>query len=465
MSKAFVGSKLRQLRRQHKHTQAQLAQHLGVSAAYVNLLENNQRSLTVPVLMSLSDVYAIDARSFIQTNEAEHLAEIRSMVRDPIFAEDPPDLQELRAALSHAPQFVDRFRQLYQDYQRLADHVQGSDLDGATQTALPEAQIYEFFKSNRNHFPSLEAAADAIRARIGGPQDDLYALIKRHLRINHSVTAEVRMVSEMPSTLMSFDETRGLLSLSEALDAPNRIFQLAYVTAKLEANDVVEAIAQTCDLLPGTTGERLRNELLNYVAGAILMPFEDVLKIAKLTRYDLDRVAAGFGVTFEQVCHRMTTLQGPKDQGIPFFLTRIDRAGNVTKRINPTHAKLADAGGGCAVWNIHAAFQQPEVVLPQQVEMWDDKRFVTLARTTERPVFSRRTQDRRLVVALGCEAQYQDQIIYFEGFPNLQDARFDPVGLNCHTCPRQKCSQRAHQPVHVRLNFETHRRGVTRFEN
>ena len=58
MSKTFVGPQLRQLRRQNKHTQAQMAQRLGISAAYVNLLENNQRSLSVQVLVALTDAMA-----------------------------------------------------------------------------------------------------------------------------------------------------------------------------------------------------------------------------------------------------------------------------------------------------------------------------------------------------------------------------------------------------------------------
>ena len=57
MDKVFIGPKLRQLRKHHKHTQAELGKLIGVSAAYVNLLENNQRTLTVKVLMSLTDVY------------------------------------------------------------------------------------------------------------------------------------------------------------------------------------------------------------------------------------------------------------------------------------------------------------------------------------------------------------------------------------------------------------------------
>ena len=53
MKKAFIGSRLRQLRRERGLTQAAMADSLGISAAYVNMLEKNQRSLSVPVLMAL----------------------------------------------------------------------------------------------------------------------------------------------------------------------------------------------------------------------------------------------------------------------------------------------------------------------------------------------------------------------------------------------------------------------------
>ena len=54
MEKAFVGTKLRQLRRARGQTQSDMADLLGISAAYVNMLEKNQRSLSVNVLMALS---------------------------------------------------------------------------------------------------------------------------------------------------------------------------------------------------------------------------------------------------------------------------------------------------------------------------------------------------------------------------------------------------------------------------
>ncbi|SMX50171.1 helix-turn-helix domain-containing protein [Maliponia aquimaris] len=468
MTKTLIGPKLRQLRGLHNHTQAEMAKRLGVSAAYVNLLENNQRSLSVQVLMALSEAYGVDAKSLVQGNEATRLTELRAAVKDPVFTGDLPDLTELRAALDHAPRLVDRFLELHRDYRTLADHLQRSVAAGASGEVLraaPEREIYDFFRTRQNHFPALEEMAQISRERLGGTQDDMYALLKRHLRVTHGIQSDLRRLTEMPDALMEFDEKAAEVHLSEALDQPNRNFQLAHVVAQIEAGEVVQGLVASAGLRSDTGRKRLEVELLNYVAAAILLPYAPFLALARESGYDLDRLAAAFGVSFEQVCHRLTTLQDPADRGIPFFFLRVDRAGNVTKRFNATGAQLADQGGGCPVWNIHGAFHQPSVIQPQFVELPDGARYFTLSRTSDRPVFSRTTQDRRLVVALGCDARHAEEITYARSLNAKDPALYAQVGLNCHTCPRQKCAQRAHQPLHMTLKVDSHRRGRTRYES
>jgi predicted transcriptional regulator len=49
---------------------------------------------------------------------------------------------------------------------------------------------------------------------------------------------------------------------------------------------------------------------------------------------------------------------------------------------------------------------------------------------------------------------------------NVDDERmFSQIGINCHVCPRQACSQRAHQPLFMDLPLDTNRRGKTRYES
>ena len=468
MSKTFIGPQLRQLRRQNKHTQAEMAQRLGISPAYVNLLENNQRSLSVQVLMTLTEAYGIDARSLVTTSEATKLADLRAAVRDPSFAEDPPDLTELRAALDHAPTLVNRFLELQKTHRSTTDQLRRiagqSGADGL-RLRTPETAIHDVFRAHENHFAPLEALAETLRVRLGGSHDDMYAVLKRHLRIEHGIDSSVRKLSDMPGAMRLFRQTDAIVHLSEALDHPNRMFQLAHVIGLLEARGIVQGYVEKSYIDDDAGRARLTVELTNYFAAALLMPYTEFIELAESTRYDLDRLSAAFGVSFEMVAQRLTTLQRDGQRGIPFFFLRVDRAGNVSKRFNATTIALAEEGGACPVWDIHGAFQLPGQILPQFVEMPDKGRFFTLSRTSDRPVLGLHARQRRLVVAIGCDVDHAAQIGYAQRFNMDDTSLFASIGTSCHVCPRQACAQRAHQPVHVTLTVDANRRGQTRYES
>ena len=468
MQKTFVGPQLRQLRRDQGETQAQMAQRLGISAAYVNLLESNQRSLSVQVLVTLTEEYGIDWRELLGNREETRIPDLRAAMRDPVFTDDAPDLQELRSAVDHAPRLVARFLQIYQAHRKMAERI--NLLTGTAQidqllAASPETAIHDFFRDHENHFHDLEQAADDLRQKIGGASDDMYASLKRYLRVEHGIDARVVRLSDMPDTLREFQRDKGEVFLSEALDHPNRVFQLAYVTGLLVCPDLVTRRVEKAAFEDNDTRARLAVELTNYFAAALLMPYDAVHELAEVTQYDIDRIAAAFCVTYEQVSHRLTTLQRDGKRGVPFFFLRVDRAGNISKRFNATAITLAEQGGSCPVWDIHGAVRTPGLIVPQFVELPEGERFFTISRTTDRPVFSRRTQDRRLVVALGCDASHAGRVGYAGGYDATDRSLFMPIGISCHLCPRQACSQRAHQPLNVRLRIDANRRGRTRYES
>ena len=467
MKKTFVGPQLRQLRRANKQTQAEMAKALGVSPAYVNLLENNQRSLSVQMLMALSDKYAVDWRELVQDPSSNVLAELRSTLQDPIFTEIP-DLQELRAAVDHAPGLVDKFLQIYRTHRTTLDKMlrQGQErMPDDLVASSPESIIHDFFRDHKNHFPELERAAETLRAEQPCAPDDVYAMLKSRLGDRHNVHVRIKPVEGMSEALRIYDRDSSTVTLSQALDYPNRIFQLAHVLCLLEADTIMTLLMSDSGITSPTGLARCRVELANYFAGAVVMPYADILAAAQATKYDVDRIAAAFSVSFEQVCHRLTTLQRKNATGVPFFFLRIDKAGNVTKRFNSTTFTLAEFGGACPVWNIHTSFRTPGVITPQFVELPEGERFFTVSRTSDRPVFSRESQDRRLAVALGCEFRFVEEIGYAQAFNLDSEDLFSPIGINCHLCPRQACSQRAHQPLFVELPISPDRRGNTRYES
>jgi predicted transcriptional regulator/transcriptional regulator with XRE-family HTH domain len=468
MAKTFIGPQLRQLRRERKLTQAELAKTLGISPGYVNLLENNQRSLSVRLLMALADAYQVDWRDIVHDETSHLLAELRSVIKDPMFSGGVPDLPELRAAIDHAPRLVEQFLSLYGTHrttlERLMRQGEGRMPEGLLATS-GEAVIHDFFREHSNYFHSLEVAAEHLRASAPCDTDDIYAMLKARLAERHGIHVCRRAVEEMTRALRLYDRDEKVIYLSEALDPYNQVFQIAHVLCLVEFQQLLDAITAESDIAKGTSLARCQAELANYFAAAVLMPYEPFLATAEDTAYDIDRISARFAVSFEQASHRLTTLQRPGAQGVPFFFLRVDKAGNVTKRFNSTSFHLAEYGGACPVWNIHLAFRTPGLILPQFVELPDGDRFFTISRTVDRPTVNFQTQNHRLSMALGCELRYAKKLGYAARY-NLDDENlFSPIGINCHLCPRQACSQRAHQPVFMELPLDTARRGNTRYES
>ena len=468
MAKTFVGPQLRQLRRERKQTQAEMAKALGVSPGYVNLLENNQRSLSVRLLMALADAYQVDWRDIVHDETSNLLAELRNVIRDPMFSGAVPDLPELRAAIDHAPRLVEHFLSLYGIHRTTLERIMRQDANGAPEGLLAtsaEAVIHDFFRDHSNYFHRLEVAAEQLRAEEPCEADDIYAVLKARLANKHGISVRRRAVEEMTQALRVYDPGERMIYLSEALDHRNRVFQVAHVLCLVECENLLDELTADSGLPKGPRRTRCHVELANYFAAAFLMPYEPFLHIAERTGYDIDRVSAHFAVSFEQACHRLTTLQRPGAQGVPFFFLRIDKAGNVTKRFNSTSFHLAEYGGACPVWKIHLAFRTPGAILPQFVELPDGDRFFTISRTADRPAINFETLDHRLAVALGCELKYASKLAYASTFNIDDNLKFSQIGINCHLCPRQACSQRAHQPVFMELPLDTTRRGNTRYES
>ncbi|MEO0819654.1 MAG: short-chain fatty acyl-CoA regulator family protein [Pseudomonadota bacterium] len=470
--KNFVGPRLRQLRREQKQTQAEMARALGLSAAYVNLLENNQRSLSVQVLMRLSEVYGVDWREMVADDGPTRLADLRAVLQDPVFTASRPDIEELRAALDHCPGLVESLLTLHQSYRALTERLlplseqaEASGPADALAANTPEGVVHDLFRAHRNHFEGLERAADAFREAADIEPDNPYGGLKRWLDHHHGIGVETVPVAAMPNVLRYYDEGEGRILLSQGLDYPNRVFQLAHVLGLIEHGAEMEALIEAGRIRGERAQARCRVELANYYAAAVLMPYDAIHRTARETGYDIDRIAAQFGVSFEQVCHRLTTLQREGRQGVPFFFMRIDKAGNVTKRFNATRFHLAQYGGACPRLDIHICFRQPGRIIPQFVEMPDSARFFTINRTVDRPVLDLQMQDNRLAVSLGCALEHADEIAYAQRFRLDEPGLMTPIGINCRLCPRQHCAQRAHQPVHLELPIDVHRRGETRFES
>ena len=229
---------------------------------------------------------------------------------------------------------------------------------------------------------ALEEAADGIAAACPPSADEMNHAITKRLREAHGLVVTVQPLDGM---FRRFDPETRRLALAEALPRESRDFQLAFQLALIEARDAVESVLR--DAAPSSTQAQMliRVGLFNYVAGAILMPYAPFLAAAQALRHDVEALAARFGVSFEQACHRLSSLQRPGARGVPFFFLRVDPAGNVSKRFSAAGFPFARYGGSCPRWVVHTAFAQPGTVQVQVAELPDGAAYLCFARTVTRP--------------------------------------------------------------------------------
>ena len=82
-----------------------------------------------------------------------------------------------------------------------------------------------------------------------------------------------------------------------------------------------------------------------HFAGALILPYSIFLTEAERCRYDIELLSHRFGVGFETICHRLSTLQRDNARGVPFFFIRVDRAGNISKRQSATDFHFRELAG------------------------------------------------------------------------------------------------------------------------
>jgi predicted transcriptional regulator/transcriptional regulator with XRE-family HTH domain len=121
----LVGNKVRLLRRQSKVTQVEMAARLGISPSYLNLIEHNQRTLTLPLLLKLGELFEIDLQSFSGNEEAQLLADLTEVFGDPVFRGHDVGREELNEVVATVPSLAAAVLGLYRAYRHAREDVLG----------------------------------------------------------------------------------------------------------------------------------------------------------------------------------------------------------------------------------------------------------------------------------------------------------------------------------------------------
>lgn len=467
-NKIFAGPRLRRIRNGLALTQTAMAEALEISPSYLNLIERNQRPLTVQLLLKLAAVYKVDLDE-LRGSAGDAAGGLREVFADPLLAGELAGDQELIEVSEAAPNAANGIVKLYRAYReqaaRLSDLAELLAREGhdtsLSGTRLPMDEVRDLLERRSNYFGAIDEAAEAFSARLGAG-DGLLGPLKEWMRNEHGIVVRTLPLHAMPNQRRRFDRHSMRLFISERLSVHDQLREIAQEASLLalrtEILDQLDSFS-----LSGNEARRIaRFELARYAALALMMPYGAFLAQAQRTRYDLDLLRVRFGVSFEQAAHRLTTLQRPGAAGVGFFMMEIDHAGHRLRRAGAQGFPRSRFGGACPKLNIHTAFSQPSQILVDQAEMPDGHRYLLVSRTLEGPHVAFQERVRRTALLIGCDAAQAEETVYGEairgGVPVLA------IGSACRLCERQGCLSRAEPPVTRPLGLDEMVAGLSAFD-
>ena len=448
-----IGGRIKRLRRQKKLAQADLAQALGISASYLNLIEHNRRKVTVPLLFSIAGYFGVEPGELVDSDEGRLVGDLMEAFGDDLFADSDVTNLEIRD-LAHAnPAAARAILRLYDRYRLVAKSAPAPVASGESEPFhLATDAISDFLQENANHFPALETAAERMRTDIDNSGDYFEAGLRTYLFNVFGV--EVRLASLPHGIARQFEPRRNHLLVSDILPAESAVFLIAHHLGQLAAGAEIDAIIAASTLPEGDAPALARNVLAAYFAAALVMPYEPFLRACRDYRYDIERIGRRFGASFEQVCHRMTTLQRKGAAGIPLHLVRTDIAGNISKRFSLSGIHIPRHSGACPRWNVYSAFLSPERINVQLSQMPDGERYFCIARAFSKGDHRHNAPRRHFSIGLGCSILHAKEMIYSDGIDLTNPNGHVPIGMGCRICPRMECGQRAHPPADQRFRLD-----------
>jgi XRE family transcriptional regulator, fatty acid utilization regulator len=458
--KLFAGHAVRRIRRANGLTQGVMADALAISPSYLNLIERNQRPLTAALLLKLAERYDFDPRSLTGATPGGGVEAIRRRLSDPMFADLAIDRAQVEDWISASPDAAEAFSRAF-------DRISGGAHGGTATSASIEPEAIASARREierwRNHFADLDAQAEALADDLRLSNADLYAAITERLRVKHQLSIRILPFDVMPGHLRRLDLHARQLQLSELLDPASRTFAAAFQLAMLEAKPEIDALVAGGGFTE-RAGERLyRRHLTSYFAAAVMMPYARFLRACEATGYDIVLLQRRFGAGFEQIAHRLTTLQRVGQRGLPFFMLRIDRAGQGSKRYAGASASpLVETDRRCPLWQVHNVFARPGTLMPHLVELEDGSRWFTLSRTVHPQTAVSGAVEAEFAICIGLDAKLATPLAAARGV-DLTTGAATPIGLGCPACTRPECPQRSAPPAGRVLVFNERERGMSPF--
>lgn len=472
------GLKIRTARKELGVPQGELARQAGISASYLNLIEQNKRPLTDSLLDRVAACLGVNRRLLEAESEQRIVDELNEISADTTVAPQAARQDTTEKFVGQCPDWADillnvyrAYRQRAQDVQALADRLNHDPFLGESVHRLltkvtsirSAAEIVDMRErlppADRDRFIGIIAADSAdlsrtaqslveffenadVRVRAATPTEHVDAFLFRSQNYFPEIEAFAEQLApdgEASASVAAFMAQAGGKDLFATTETSR--FEALRAHISPVAKEPIHAILDRQPEFAEPDARALAfKALCSYATAAALMPYASFYEAAERHRYDLDILTRVFGVSYEQAAHRLTTLRRPGAEGPRFAFMRSDPAGFITKRLPLPQLPLPRYGHACPLWVVYGAFQAPGSTLRAFGELPSGEQFLFTARAIEkrptRPGFPRHL----VSIMLACAGRDAARVAAGDGIDRA--AAMVPLGTTCRLCPRADCGYR-----------------------
>ena len=462
-----IGPKIKAFRRKLGIQANKLAEQLGISPSYLNLIEGGKRKIDGDLLLKVCQELKIELSDLAVKSDLNLVNNISELLDDQLFEDLDILGPEIKDLVNTNPKIAraliklgDNFKQKDHDIVNRVENISGKIID-SRKAAFPGEVVSDFLQENKNYFPKLEDFANSVFEKIQVNNRATYMALCDFLKKEYGILVKDVLPEEGKPFSKIFNKNKKELLLSDyvALET-KKLYVSSQIAHEGAIKDINEYLSKFS--FPSEESKKLTKvALLNYCGAAILMPYKLFHTECMKNKYDLELLQNTFATTFEQIAHRVTCLQDPKLLGIPFHFLRVDIAGNISKRFSLSGIEIPRYGGACPRWNVYSAFTRPGVIQAAVSKMSNGEKYVCIAKTVEKGVGRFGEAKSILSIGLGCEAKYAKDFVYTENL-NINEKKTEiPIGVSCRTCDRLDCSQRAFPPLHKKFDVDINSRGIS----
>jgi hypothetical protein len=423
----LTGTRIRERRLAQGLRQGELARAVGVSPAYLNLIEHNRRRVSEALLEQVAGVLGVDTLALSEGAEGALFDGLREAAAGQGAAVLVPAPETERIE-----EFVGRFPGWAALLARLQARVAALE------------RIVEGFSERMAQDPFLATSLHEVLSAVTSLRSTAAILVETEeidpewrARFHRTIHEESLRLSSTAEALVgyldSLDEAEsGLSSPQQEVEA--WLARTGFHLAALEgahAPAPEAMIAGVAELASGAARSLAAAHIARARADALALPLEPFRRALAEDGPDPARLAARFGAPLARVFRRLASL--PATPGLPpVGLVICDGSGTFTLRKPAPGFAMPRFGAGCPLWPLYEALSRPMQPIRAVLDLAGrlPQRFLTYAvcQPSQPAGFD--------------GPQVLEALMLILPAPPDAAAAARPVGVSCRICPRIACPAR-----------------------